>query len=392
MELIKRKVFKEGNQCLNKYYQTNPNDRDVCLQLLLSELKTNPTNYQRVIELFCNLDKIESNNNKYENNLYLYLLSYITVIPKKYEDRDITDFIDYEHDDKELRTIKIEISKSKFTYAHSLLSSSINYDANMMTNELLKALLSKVIYHEKRLKQELLEYARNHQITKIISILESKRKTRYLSQLETYILILCETINEVIETNNIPIPTINCTFDIYEAIVGENYKLAQDLSERFISKIGRNKEDDVINILLTYLNKIIDGIKVDYQEETMIPGQLSKELATTIPNYPSYDAEITEEIKMAEEIAYYIKSMNMELDSAKKSMGIKSTTLLLIKLVYARDYYIEDNYTLGDILIDEVEKVIQKPAIVLYFLDKVKAFKDNYKPTTSYNKKLTPNN
>jgi hypothetical protein len=53
--------------------------------------------------------------------------------------------------------------------------------------------------------------------------------------------------------------------------------------------------------------------------------------------------------------------------------------MLIIKLIYARDYYMEGNLVLGDILVGEVEKVISKPAIVLDFLDKVREYKIKYK-------------
>lgn len=395
IELINIKYITEAVICFEKLYKMNPNDREVCSRVLVGKLQGKRINYKEVLEIFANLDKQAQDVNIFDNNLYLYLLSFITELPPEYKDREITDFIDLVNDKGIMREIKFEISKSKFTFAQKKLNSLINeYGNDTASNRLLSILLSRVIEYDKRFKRDLIERARNKQYAMIIKILEQKRETSYLSTLETEVLLICEAIVEVIRTDRIPKVTINYTSDTYEALIGKNFKLALELNEKFLARVNGNKANDILNILLVDLNRLIEDIKTEEQDLPLVAGQLSLQLSPNI-DYSGYDAgdnEVDKKINEAEEIAYYIKSINQELNEAKNSMGIKSTTLLLIKLIYARDYYIEGNFTLGDILVHEVEKVVAKPAIVLDFLDKVKLYKANYKPKTSYSRKLIQNN
>ena len=60
---------------------------------------------------------------------------------------------------------------------------------------------------------------------------------------------------------------------------------------------------------------------------------------------------------------------------------------LLIKLIYARDYYIESNHILGDILIAEVEADSRKTIAVTALLEEIKVNRDNYKKELSQHKR-----
>lgn len=56
-----------------------------------------------------------------------------------------------------------------------------------------------------------------------------------------------------------------------------------------------------------------------------------------------------------EELAYYISSINISIDEAKKRLGLTTKIYLLINLIYIRDYYIEGKYTEGDNLLKQIE-------------------------------------
>lgn len=62
-----------------------------------------------------------------------------------------------------------------------------------------------------------------------------------------------------------------------------------------------------------------------------------------------------QDLKEAEEFAYYIKQLSIPFNMAIKKYGVISEQILLIKLIYARDYYLAGEVELGDKLLQEVE-------------------------------------
>jgi hypothetical protein len=92
-------------------------------------------------------------------------------------------------------------------------------------------------------------------------------------------------------------------------------------------------------------------------------------------------------ISDAEDFAYSIASEKLNFEEAKKQYGIKLDVILLIKLVYARDCYIEasinenneEKYVKcleGDSWLRQVEDDGNKSALVLCFLEIVKYYRE----------------
>ncbi len=231
--------------CFEKCIELDNQNRNAYLELILLAVKK--SDYNKVVELFNIMDKINFEENKYNNNLYLHLLNRLTSIPAEYKERlnNITDniLIPNNDDNETLRkqnNIRYAILHSKCSYAIGLLNdlmaeNNYAYDVEMA---LLKGLLSQVATQEKRLKFNLLTCARRKEYSKIISLLEEVKKRRYLTNQETYVYMLTTTIMNIIETKTIPTSTTYKyeNIQIYDAIKGNNFKLALEREKDLIKE------------------------------------------------------------------------------------------------------------------------------------------------------------
>jgi len=84
-------------------------------------------------------------------------------------------------------------------------------------------------------------------------------------------------------------------------------------------------------------------------------------------------------ITQIEEIAYYLKEENLSLKEISKKLSLTEEQIQLLKLIFARDYYVEEMYTEGDKLLHAVEKSKNKTNKVNKFLSEVRNNKKFYK-------------
>lgn len=360
--LLKQKI-KEANICFEKCYEMAPKGRNIALQYLLANITH--YNYQKAFETFANLETIQPEKNKENNNLYLYLLSIVAPCQEEYKERvrnmDRNDImLPYSHSNKKENQVRDAILKSKFTYAYQIINSMISRDNQYSIKfELIRVLLIQAIEKEKEFKSNLLYLAKNKQYNEIFNILTNRQKQRCLSKLETYILLITDAIIKLINNGIIPKTTSKITYDMFEALVDNNYHLALELNEQYLLLQQKGTNEDVVNILLT---DIINFIKENQSKKECIQTEDTKD-------------EI-------EELAYYITSNYKSLDEAIKQLGLMREQVHLIKLVYARDYYIEGMYLQGDLLIKEIETSKDKTYTVMKFLEEIKTNKLTYKNHT----------
>lgn len=85
------------------------------------------------------------------------------------------------------------------------------------------------------------------------------------------------------------------------------------------------------------------------------------------------------DINKLKEIAYYIKENNMTIEVGIKMHNLTNEQVLIIKLIYVRDYYIEGIYEEGDRLLQEVEKEMNKTPAVISLLQEIKTNRLLYK-------------
>lgn len=402
VKLLQEKRAREANICFKKCYELAPTGKDICLQILLAAIKAH--DYDKAFEIFANLDKINPDKNSKNNNFYLYLLAIINEIPEQYHER----VRNIGYDDlmlpkstcnKPENEVRSAVLNAKYTYAYHKINEMITKANNYSVKfELIKGLLAQAIGCEKAFKKNLITQAQNKQYYDIVEALRERKRKRYLTNHEMYVLLISEELVRTQEMRTLPISTINYTLDLYEAISRKNYKIALEINTEFLEGIHANKEEDIINILLIDLNNLIQELKEEYDLEQSISDNIVIEDELIIEENSINDEKLAKEIKIAEELAYYIKSINMPIMVARKKYSLHLDSVSLIKLVYARDCYIEANsskdpelkslkYSEGDKILYEVENSKITSSTVLDFIEIVKKYKATNNLVTNLSKK-----
>ena len=402
IKLLFLQKAREANICFRICYELCPNGKHICLQYLLALLNRKYPDYEKVFEVFATLEKIRPDKYVLNYNLYLYLLNIITDCPTEYVDRvknmteDDLGTSKFIHNKSE-NDVRDAIFKGKFTYALGLVNETISkmkkdYSVKW---ELIKFLLIKVVESEQKFKKDLMVWANTQQYAKIVFELEEKKKKRRLGQFDEYTLLVANAIVNLLRTKIVTVPTVCVTDNMQEALAGKNFVLALSLNEQFIERTGDKKEDNVLNKLLVDLNKMIstlsesrnDGLKVSFSERTTLAELLDIFATLGCSKYGIAPELFKQFISDAEDFAYGIASEKLNFEEVKKKFGIKLETSLLIKLIYARDCYIEasinenneEQYVKcleGDSWLRQVEDDGNKSALVLCFLEIVKYYRE----------------
>ena len=400
VKLLLNLQSRKANICFKKCYELAPTGRNIALQYFLSKIVTK--NYKEAFEIFNNLEKQKPEKYEKDNNLYLYLLSMVSdYIPQEYQERikniKLEDIIlPYLTCNKVENDIRIALAQHKFKYAYQLINSRNEKEADYSVKfETIRVLTTQAIGIDRRIKSNLLYQVKHEQYHEIISTLKNIKEQRQLSKIESSVLKLSEEIVNIMENKTIPTLKDTHTGDIYEAIENNNFKLAQELNKQFLEYTNINNLDNIIYILLIKLNHLIEE-QIKENESQNLGSVTEGTINNDIPETKNDDVQESnkevqpsqeDELKEIEDLAYYISSQNISLYTAKKRLGIFPEQLLLIKLVYARDYYIESNYELGDKLLKEVELSFNVTPKVIKILQKIKQERDNYKKQYNPHKK-----
>lgn len=321
--------------CFRKCYELCPKNNKFCYQLLTMELKKQNRkenkSYDKAFDIFINIEnnakkEISINNSR----LYLYLFSFIyDSMPEEYKRKVFNikwyDLIlERKPNTKDENQIRRAIVQRRFKYAIELLDKLIKKQNNhSISFELLRALLNEVIDAENNKKEELLNLIKEEKYEEIVSILEYRFNLMGPLKIDENILLVLKTLIRMNETNEVPFVKRGST-NISEAISNNDFELAYKLDVDFLSEYGLNKDNNVFCIALSKINNKISELR----------------------NKKNNDIE---------DMAYFIKESGISLEEAVKKYSLTAKSLLLIKLVYVRDYYIEGKYLEGDTLLKEVE-------------------------------------
>ena len=360
MQLFKSRSISSASACFCKCYELNPNNNKFCYQALTIELKRQNKlenrHYDKAFKIFQNIEK----NSKKPFDikitlLYLYLFSYIySDLPNEY--RNIISntkrydlFLERKTATKEENEIIRAIIRKRFKYAINLLDNLINKQNDYSIRyESLRALLNEVIDSENHLKRRLITLIKEEKYEEIIKILKTRAELVGLSNTEENTLLVIESIIEILSTKEIP--SINKEKDyssLHDIIYNKDYELAYNL----VSSYLKEHQLDNNNILLAALVKILLLI------ESINPKKVSN----------------------MEELAYFIKEENISIGQAHKKYGLTLESILLIKLIYIRDYYIESKYLEGDTLLKEVEEYKGIFTEIDIYIEELKRNRDNLK-------------
>lgn len=387
LRLLKSNYQLRANLCFEKCYQINPNHRNTSLQILLLAIKAQ--NYQKAYDIIDNISEIEPEKYQYDNNLYLYLLNILEKCPEKYADKvktmTLKSIMPKSNMSEEEIEMRKEIINNHFIHSIYFLNNigakNLEYS---IERKILKELLSKVVDSESTLKQQLDKLTDNHQYQEIVSTLEEIEQQRKLNTYNRAIYILSKKIIEISKTRTIPKVTIEQTDLFEQALLGNNFSLANDLNNKLIVKT--KKKPNTIDKLLLELNKIIKEIK---ESELSISREIEESsiprITTTEETFYQQSEDEYKELERMEDLAYYLKETKLPFNMSCKKIGLLPEQVLLIKLIYAKDYYIEGNFDAGDQIIKEVELSFNISTKVIYYLNKVKKNRNNYQKETATN-------
>ena len=246
--------------------------RITILKDLIGYLKE--SNISKVYEMFRLLDETNDIELQKENNLYLYLLSYIAEVPDEY----IIRLSSINHEDllinsentryEEISTqnkIRINIFRAKFYEVKEMIEkTTYNMFVNETERELLLTLVKLANEKEKQTRTQIESLVKNKGYSDLISLLEKRKEKRKLNIYETYIYIITTAILRIIKINKIPKVTNQNPSNIKEAILGYNFKEALVINKK---DIAEKYEDSkyVINLLLIEINKLINKVINEYR-------------------------------------------------------------------------------------------------------------------------------
>lgn len=269
IKLLYEKNAKVANRCFRKCYEIAPRDKRVCLQVFLAAIKRK--DYEEAIAIFENLESISSPKDYPDNNLYLYLLNIITESVGKYQEKvrnieyDDLILIDKPNNRGE-NEIRHSILRNKLLHAYQKLNVIINRQSDYSVKlEVIRELLIQSINTEKEFKANIFEMIQKEQYNLIISALIKKRQNRYLSDIETYILLITQAIVDMQNTQTIPIKKENNAKNIYEALLAQDFEAAKKINDEFLEYRNELKENDAIYILLTKVIELQEEIKFNKQ-------------------------------------------------------------------------------------------------------------------------------
>jgi len=212
--------------------------------------------------------------------LYLYLFNLLTKCPEEYVER----VKDMDYDSylfpadirvpfkEEQNNIRQSITKNKVKNAlriqNNIIASKPRYS---VSDEVLKELIIRLINLESRFKSQILEFAKNKDYHRIISFLYTKSRKRYLTNVETFIRLICESIINISENRVVPPTMVDNTDEIYIAITGNNFELALTLEKMRLKHYEQNPNESVVYILLTQINELIyelEQLNLELKEQT----------------------------------------------------------------------------------------------------------------------------
>lgn len=406
--LLKSNYQLRANLCFEKCYQVNPKHRNSALQVLL--LKVKSQKYQEAYNILDDVLEVEPEKYQYDNNLYLYLLNILEKCPEKYNNKVKSlvakSVISSENTNEEDIEMRKEIISNHFSHAmyflNNIRAKNLNYSIEII---LLKVLLSKAIDNEKNIKEQLELLVKHNQYQELLSILNELQR-RTLNYYMDVIYLLTQKIIEISETRIIPVIKESKTNDLYQAVLNNNFSLAKQINDLKINSsrvkllndknINKDpKETKIIDKLLVKIDSLIKEIKeseLSSPNETVESSNQSSLVQVKL-NEEKYDYD-DKEMKSLEELAYYLKELKFPFDLSCKKIGLLPEQILLVKLIYARDYYLEGETELGDKLLHEVEISLNITNKVTNMLNELKT-KRNQRVTNTHvrtRKKITISN
>ncbi len=256
-ELLAKKEYDRANDCFKKCYELDPNHLKTCFSLFFKSIKD--ANYEESFQYFDTL--YQSQEKQYQNdyNYYLYLLSCVTEVPLKYQERiqkmrfkDIELSFDSEQAKKfyQRNQIRLSVLKQQFSLALQRYR-VLKHQVKLATSDIMAvSLLNRAKLEQQKRGQKLLQLIQQHQYDSVIEFLESYEKTHRLNLFDESILFLTRDCVEIQKTGIIPKKHSNSS-KFFSAIHNKDYESAWKISSEYVHHFKKHTSyNDAIYLLL----------------------------------------------------------------------------------------------------------------------------------------------
>lgn len=257
--LLEQKRYSDANSIFICCYKTDPTNFNANFQLfyrsLIQKKKENIFKHFDVVYNYLIENEYES-----DANYYLYLIGTLYGVPSKYREK----FNDLEEEDILLdevdgfsiyeNTFRREVIDNSYFKVNSMFDERFEYDdkEEMLLKDMVeKELILKWLVKNRNFNKMILSYLMENKINETKSLLDSEDENRFLSTTNTYLLKLVNSYITIQNTGVLPVVKYDGD-DVFDAINGNNYKLAIKLVEKYQEEHNIERE----NVLLVMLKKI----------------------------------------------------------------------------------------------------------------------------------------
>ncbi|MBQ2873462.1 MAG: hypothetical protein IJE89_05635 [Bacilli bacterium] len=246
-------------------YEMEPNHEYNNLRLLT--FYTRKRNYEKAFQIL-DILYLNNENDKY-NDIYLYILSAMTVVPERYKDKvkkltEVNLKTKYYSSNEDENAMLFRITIGKYVPAIYSLNKTKQYILNEH-DVALRLLLSEAIELDNENSELLLRYAKEERFNDIKELLTSK--TTVNKQMDLYMLYVVNTILSILKTKKLPIQTTQNTNNLHSAIYTNNFELAYKLNTEYLTKYNLNLVNP-LTILLNKVNELINKIRKEQSIES----------------------------------------------------------------------------------------------------------------------------
>ena len=268
--LLEQKRYNEANSIFICCYITDPTNFNANFQLfyrsLIQKKKENIFKHFEVV-----YDYLTENDYASDANYYLYLIGTLYGAPLKYRER----FNDLEEEDILLNevdgfsiyeyTFRKEVIDNSYFKVNSMFDERFEYedkDDMLLRDMVEKELILKWLVKNRNFNKMILSYLMENKINETKSLLDKEDENRFLSTTNSYLLKLVNSYITIQETGIVPTVKYDGD-DVFDAINGNNFKLAIKLVEKYQEEHNIEKENTLlimlrkIDSLIRYMTKLL---------------------------------------------------------------------------------------------------------------------------------------
>lgn len=285
--------IKAANMLFDCAYEVDMEDFDINCQLFYRALKQIKVKKNRIFKHFDIMyERLVGYGRDYDANYYMFLLGNLYGTSDK--DNKYNQFDKYKDVfiDLEESNILIPFEDSSYYYENMIrknVFSNLYHNVNtiidkrfadgkhMSLEDLIeKELLLKWIIRKRTINKELASYLQNNDMESVKNLLNKEDERRNLTNTNEYILKLVNSYLTIQKNGIIPIIKYNGD-NLFEAIDGNNYKLALDLVEKRMKDYSEEKENN-LHMMLKSMEKLISSKKVLEMEDVKLDNSVLSEI------------------------------------------------------------------------------------------------------------------